>query len=92
MGAHSIGFTMRGDSTVAEVNEKFREMRDEEERSSYGWKSVSRVKFIERTFDNEDEAWDYTTDHAEKWDYVIAVKFKNENGEVMRIIGGWGAE
>ena len=91
MGAHDIGFEMKGSATQAEVNEMFRNFRDNEERSSYGWKSVSRVKFTSLQFETAGEAYDYCMDHAEKWDYVLAVKFKR-NGELMWLVAGWGAE
>ena len=37
-------------------------------------------------------ARDYCLDHAEKWEYLVAVLYTEDDGEVKTLVAGWAAE
>jgi len=98
MGASNVSFTMKGSATKAEVKQRF---RDEQEEGIYmnghdpyngTFSTIQSVKFHDKVFDNESEAEDYCLDKAEKWEYAIAVKYKDDKGELQWLVAGWAAE
>lgn len=106
MGACSISMTVAGDKSKDEVLKAFRQRQaddrsdwlcdnDEDDEDGYtgDFQTVNSVKFSGREFDNEDEAYEFCLDTAQKWDYVVATKVVNpEENKNFWLVAGWGAE
>lgn len=69
---------------------KDREYNGHQEGYSGDFQTVHSVKVHDKIFDSYNEAHSYCLDHAEKWDFVVAVKYKDKSG-IRWLIAGWGA-
>lgn len=82
MGAHNIEFDIP-DGPRSDVIKAFKEQRESDrdcnghqEGYSGDFQTVSDVKIHDKVFDSYNEAHEYCLDNAQKWDYVVAVKYK----------------
>ena len=100
MGANNIQFKLGGEKTFSDVKQAFTD-RVKEDRQNNGhqqgysgdFQTVSEVKnhgHLE-PFRDYDEAHEYCLDNAEKWDFVVAVKYLDKDKKPMWLIAGWGA-
>jgi hypothetical protein len=84
MGAHNIEFKMVGTPSFIAVKKKFDDLRKENRdynghREGYSgdFQTVREVKdHTHKTFDSYNEAHNYCLDTAQKWDFVVAVRYK----------------
>lgn len=98
MGAVDISASFEGHLSSEEVQERFSELVKEAERY-YGenpyngsWNTISSVRGPGgHVFDNEEEAFEYCIEKAEKWEYARAVHYWGENREPRTIIAGLAA-
>lgn len=84
MGACDISFTLDGNKSRSDVTAAFeaKKLNDQsynghQEGYSGDFQTVDDVKFHDRIFDTEKEAFEYCLNNAKKWEYVVAVKYKN---------------
>lgn len=101
MGASNIEFRIKGKATRKQIDQRFKEQREEDRdrnghRDGYSgdFQTVRSVdyKYLSEPFENYDQATDHCLEFAEKWTTVVAVYFKNSKGEVDTLVAGWGAE
>lgn len=98
MGACYISMNLPGNFTKQQVLEAFRHRQAEDRainghRDGYSgdFQTVHTVKFHDsEPFEDAHAAYEYCLDHAEKWEYVIAIKVKNEKTDHW-LVAGWGA-
>lgn len=97
MGACNIEFTAPGNYSRNQVVEKFREQQScdamyngHQEGYSGDFQTVDEVKFHDVEFTSYREAHDYCLKHAQKWEFVVAVRLKNPS-ENSWLVAGWGA-
>ncbi len=84
MGAHNIEFDMVGAPSFSAIEKKFKEIREEnrdynghQEGYSGDFQTVHAVKdHTHKTFDSYNEAHKYCLDVAQKWDFVVAVRYR----------------
>lgn len=83
MGACDISFTLEGKKTKEEVKKRFRQQQQEDadynghqDGYSGDFQTVGSIKFIDKTFNSYNEAYNFCMNNAEKWNYVVAVKYK----------------
>lgn len=96
MGAHNIEFDVP-DCEEREIKTIFKKKQDEnkEYNGSQGgysgdFQTVDSVEIHDKIFDSYKDAHDYCLDHAQKWDFVVAVKYKDKSN-IRWLIAGWGA-
>ena len=88
MGAHSVSFEFSGRLTKDQVSTKFHQMQEKEDRKlkriakidpdiveGY-YSDLGYIKFEDKLFEDEHEAYMYCIDRAERWEYCYAVKTK----------------
>jgi hypothetical protein len=101
MGACNIDFAVQGKSTSSDIKAAFRQHQDDDRsyngsRDGYSgdFQTVNDVKITNKMFDDFQTAYDYCLDTAKKWDYVVAVKYKNDEDPTgyRWLVAGWGAE
>ena len=98
MGATNVGFTLDGKKSKKEVIDYFQKAR-EKALYMYGHDSyngtistIPDVRITDEVFETKSEAEEYCLDNAEKWEYAIACKYKNKEGNLMWLVEGWAAE
>lgn len=103
MGAVNIGFILKFKASEKEVKEAFLKQQEEDHwcngtRHGYSadFQTVDKVIcHFGTVMESRKQAENYCLEHAEKWEYVIAVYFKAENSEEQNsthtLIAGWGA-
>jgi len=100
MGAESISFELDGKLNFSEVKQAFKDQQNIDKdrnghRDGYSgdFQTVNTVKdhSYKEVFENFTKAFDYCINVAEKWEYVVAVKYKTKNGIVKWLVAGWGA-
>lgn len=77
MGARFLATRIAGDS--ATVREEFERMQADDAFSngheySGGWNMATGIKFLDVSFADEDEAYEWLADRAQKWEEAIAVR------------------
>lgn len=91
MGANFETLTLTGALTHKEVTDAFDKAQDQdryENGHSYsgGFGMATGLTFEDRTFPNQDAAYDFLDSTCKKWENAIAVKFEND-GETSWLIG-----
>jgi len=100
MGASNIDIIIKGKATDNEILKAFddRRKRDSEQNGhcdgySGDFQTVQDVKIKTGViFPDANTAYNYCLEHAQKWEYVIAVHFKTKAGDTNTLIAGWGAD
>jgi hypothetical protein len=85
MGACDISFDIKGEVSFRTIVDKFKEQRDLDEQMnghqdgySGDFQTVGVVKdHTDKVFSSRNEAMDYCLKTAEKWESVVAVRYKN---------------
>jgi hypothetical protein len=101
-GATNIGFFLPKKATKTEIEAEFKkrrkadaEMNGDSDSYSGDLQTVKRVEYRylsdSNVFENRSKAEDFCLDKAEKWEFVVAVYFK-QDGKVFTLVAGWGAE
>jgi len=92
MGAHNIEFDI-ADGPSSDVKKAFDEKRREDkftnghqEGYSGDFQTVSTVKIEDKIFDTYREAHEYCLDRAQKWEYVVAVKYREDAKKIKKIV------
>ena len=109
MGAHSVSFEFSGRLTKDQVSTKFHQMQEKEDRKlkriakidpdmveGY-YSDLGYIKFEDKLFENEREAYMYCVDRAERWDFCYAVKTKvmkpgHKKRTTIWLVVGWMSE
>lgn len=104
MGACDIRFTLKGDASRSDVLEAFKkkqlsdaEYNGHREGYSGDFQTVHEVKFhtefpgCPSLFPSFNDAYEYCLEKAEKWVYVVAVRYTADDGKTKWLICGWGA-
>ena len=47
------------------------------------------IKFTGQSFASRNEAEEYLVNTCQKWEEALAVKFKNQKGEINFLVGAW---
>ena len=101
-GAHDISFELDGEATRQQINNAFKEKKesdsnnyegDDEDSYSGDFQTVNSVDFkhLGKVYETFDEAYEFALDKAEKWETVVALYYKDENGKVRTLVAGWAA-
>lgn len=102
MGAHNIHMYLAGHLTQRELNKILREQAEEDSYNSEDedddgdaytgdWRTIPEIRLHANFDGTENQAFDYCLDHAEKWDFAVAVHTKDSSGNPVTIVGGWAA-
>lgn len=85
MGACNIDFEIEGPATWSQIEKKFNDVREENQKYnghqdgySGDFQTVHKVKdHTHMVFNSHNEAYDYCLDKAQKWDFVVAVRYRD---------------
>jgi hypothetical protein len=101
MGASSISFNIVAKATQAEIEQALLEQQREDadyngHRDGYSgdFQTVEGVdsSHLGKIYANEDDAYDFALENAEKWGAAVAVYYyADSDKEVHTLVGGWGA-
>ena len=100
MGACDISFNLKGKASKAEISRAFsnqvasdRSENGHADGYSGDFQTVHCVSFdhLGEVFDSHALAFDYCISKAKKWESVVAVYYKERNGEIGTLVAGWGA-
>ena len=109
MGAHSVSFEFSGRLTKDQVSTKFHQMQEKEDRKlkriakidpdiveGY-YSDLGYIKFEDKLFEDEHEAYMYCIDRAQRWEYCYAVKTKTlkpgaKKRTTIWLVVGWMSE
>jgi len=103
MGAHNVCLIFDGSISKQAVVDLVDQQKDIDRENQYDmdpqdipyagdWTTIPKIKFpTSQVFEDYDAAEEYCLDKSQKWEYAVAVKFKDEDddGKICWMVQGW---
>lgn len=93
MGAWYMETTIKGGNET-HVRRRFKAIQDQaayENGNSYSgdFNMARGLEFTGKTFKSHDEASDYLVKTAQKWDAALVCEYRNDEGQLVWLLGAW---